>query len=72
MARTAQEIVNDANDLAREFYSLLGYSAQEGFRFDLSHHPQEQAMWRMACLAIDRLQGTEVEEAVAELEDEAS
>ncbi|SDD93153.1 hypothetical protein SAMN05216337_101775 [Bradyrhizobium brasilense] len=67
--RTEQQIVDDANNLAREFYAMLGYRAQEGFRFDLSRHPQEQAMWSMACRAYEVIQGTDVEDALAQLSD---
>jgi hypothetical protein len=70
MARTNKQIVEDANALAAEFYASAGYVAKKGFRFDLSCHPQELLMWRMACLAYERIQGTEVEQALAELEDE--
>lgn len=68
--RTEKQIVDDANDLAREFYAILGYQAKEGFRFDLSAHPQEQAMWLMACVAYERIHGTDVEEALEAMNDQ--
>lgn len=69
MSRTEEQIVDDANELARDFYSILGYEAREGFRFDLSAHPQEQAMWRMACHAFEKIHGTDVEDALETLND---
>jgi hypothetical protein len=69
MARTNKQTVDDANKLAREFYGAHGYRAKEGFRFDLSAHPQERLMWRLACLAYDVIQGTEVEEALTAIDD---
>lgn len=68
MARTDKQIVEDANDLARKFYLALGYQAKKGFRFDLSCHPQERDMWRLACLAYEEIHGTDVEEALDALE----
>lgn len=67
--RTAQQIVDQTNALAREFYRLMGYGVAEGYRFDRARHPQEQTCWRMACFASEQLTGTEPDEAAAELED---
>lgn len=67
---TDREIVEKCNELAREFYLHHGCQVKKGFRFDLSTHPQEQQMWRMAVFAFDFLLDTDVENALAELEDE--
>lgn len=70
-SRTEKQIVDDANELARGFYKLMGYEVKEGFRFDLSCHPQERTCWNMAVLAYDFIQGTDVEGALATCEDES-
>ncbi|VWX29588.1 conserved hypothetical protein [Moraxellaceae bacterium 17A] len=49
--RTDQEIFNQTLLLANKFYEFLGYQSPQGFRFDESQHPTEQAMWNMACAA---------------------
>lgn len=67
MAMTDQQVVNRANQLAREFYTQSGCNAKVGFRFDLSCHPQEQLMWRYACVAFEMLLNTDPDDAVANL-----
>ncbi len=69
--RTEQQIVDEANELARMFYLEMSYRAPEGFRFDRSRHPQEQAMWRLACVAFNRLQATDPADALSNVEDAA-
>lgn len=66
--RTEQQIVDDANKLARELYGLMGYTVPEGYRFDRAHHPHEQSCWRMACVAYEMIEGTDVEDALGQLE----
>lgn len=67
--RTEQEIIDDANALARVFYGLLGYQVEPGYRFDRATHPQESAMWAMAVIAYENIEGTDVEDALASIED---
>lgn len=69
---TAKEIVANCNALARQFYLMHGHQVPEGYRFDQAHHPQERAMWAMAVLAYDEIEGTDVESALDELEDESA
>lgn len=69
--RTAHQIVADANALARVFYCLLGYQVKDGYRFDQATHPQEEAMWRMAVVAYENIEGTDVEDALSEVLEEA-
>lgn len=65
-----QEIVDSANELARTFYRAMGYVVEEGYRFDQARHPQERGMWNMAAIAYDHIEGTDVDAALDELEDE--
>lgn len=67
--RTEQQIVDDANALARVFYGILGYQVEPGYRFDEATHPQEVAMWSMAVIAYENIEGTDVEDALACIED---
>ena len=68
--RTAQQIVDDANALAREMYRLRGYVVADGYRFDQATHPHEVTAWLQACFAYDFIQGTEVGEALFEIEED--
>lgn len=67
--RTEEMIVADANRLAKIFYGLLGYTVKDGYRFDQARHPQEQAMWKMAVIAYENIEGTDVEDALAQIEE---
>lgn len=67
--RTEQKIVDDANALARVFYSMLGYEVASGYRFDKATHPQEKAMWNMAVVAYENIEGTDVDDALNQIED---
>lgn len=64
--KTDKELVADCNALARDFYALMGYTIREGYRFDKATHPQERMVWQMAVTAYDRIQGTDIENALAE------
>lgn len=66
--RTAQEIVNQTNELARELYRLRGYVRPRNYRFDKATHPQEVEAWNGACEAQRLLTDTDVDDALQELE----
>lgn len=59
--RSERRIFEQTQELAAKFYLMLGYTTNKGFRFDLSEHPTEQAMWEMAKLAQDMLTQTDVD-----------
>lgn len=61
MARTDEEIAEQTLDLARTFYSIMGYAVSVGYRFDRATHPQEQMCWQMARHAQEVLTATDVE-----------
>jgi hypothetical protein len=67
--RTEEQIVMEANSLARDFYALMGYEVPEGYRFDKAGHPQELLCWAMAARAFDVLQHTDIEDAASALDD---
>lgn len=69
--RTDVEIVEQANDLAREFYTRRGYAVPEGYAFNLATHPHEVEAWDMACLAIETLTGTDAQGAADNLDEVA-
>jgi hypothetical protein len=69
MIKTAQQIVDDCNALARQFYASMGYVVPDGYKFYEAHHPQERGMWAQAVMAYDHIEGTDVESALSELED---
>jgi hypothetical protein len=67
--KSAREIVDGCNALARKFYLSMGYQVDEGTRFDQAHHPQEVGMWNMAIIAYDHIEGTDVDNALSELDE---
>lgn len=68
--KTNREIVDGANALARRLYALRGYAVPEGYRFDRATHPHEVEAWQAAVLAYEFIDCTDVENALAECEDE--
>lgn len=69
-SRTSQEILDQTNELARQFYAMhdRGGHFETGFRFDLSEHPQERQCWEMACKAQLILTQTDLEDVLSDLE----
>ena len=67
---TNSELVDAAIELAGDFYSMMGYEHRPGFKYWESPHPQEQQVFEMACRAFEFIRGSDVMEAVADLEDE--
>jgi hypothetical protein len=65
---TDQEIVDKCNALARDFYRMGGYQVPDGYRFDEATHPQEQAMWVMACHAFRELLFTDPDDALTNID----
>lgn len=63
-----QKIVDRANELARIFYEAHGYEVPKGYRFDKAHHPQEAGMWNLAVMAFAFIDGTNVDDALSEVE----
>jgi hypothetical protein len=68
--RTSHQIVADANELARIFYGRLGYEVAHGYRFDQATHPQEVAVWQMAVIAYENIEGTDVEDALNDISED--
>ena len=64
----ASKIVSSCNELARVFYQSHGYEVPKGFAFHEATHPQERSMWNLAVMAYERIEGTDVLEALNELE----
>ncbi len=67
---TNRELVDAAIELAGDFYSMMGYEHRPGFKYWESLHPQEQQVFEMACRAFEVIRGSDVMDAVADLEDE--
>ena len=64
----ASKIVSSCNELARVFYQSHGCEVPEGFAFHEATHPQERSMWDLAVMAYEHIEGTDVLEALNELE----
>lgn len=67
---TNAQLVEAAIKLAGEFYSMQGYTHRDGFKYWESPHPQERLMFDMACRAFEVIRGSDVMEAIADMEDE--
>lgn len=67
---TNRELVNAAIELAGQFYAMQGYTHRAGFKYWESPHPHEQLVFEMACLAFEFIRGSDVMDAIADLEDE--
>ena len=67
--RTDQEIVDQTNDLARQFALQMEYDMPEGYKFYESKHPRAICFWRMACKAQEWLTDTDPMDALSALED---
>lgn len=70
MRRTNAETVALCNRLARRFYAVHGCSVTQGYRFDQATHPDERRMWNLAVLAFDYIEGTDIEDVLAQMEDD--
>lgn len=66
---TNKEILDLANKLARQFYSLMGYQVPDGYRFDQATHPQEVLAWQQAKAAFEMLRHTDVDDAITSIEE---
>ncbi|MEN8395997.1 hypothetical protein ABFO98_17645 [Acinetobacter baumannii] len=69
--RSVKEIIEQTNELAREFYKEMGYVENRlDFMFYTSQHPTEVLMWRFACMAQLELTDTDPDDLIGEYEDE--
>lgn len=71
--RTAKQIVDQTNEIARIIYESRGYTVPVGFEFHtetVNRHPHERQCWSAACQIQDLLTETDVMNAVDEMEDE--
>lgn len=68
--RSTNEIIEQTNALARQFYAEMGYvETRTEFMFYASKHPTERLMWRLACIAQLELTETDPDELISEYED---
>jgi len=65
-----REIVDACNALARKFYEAHGYEVEEVYRFDRAHHPQENGMWTLACIAFCELLDTDPADCLYALDED--
>lgn len=71
--RTAEQIVDQTNEIARIIYESRGYTVPEGFVFHtetVNRHPHERQCWSAACLIQELMTQTDVMNALDELEEE--
>ena len=72
-AKTVADIVREGNSLARLFYGSMGYVVPDDYKFYEATHPQEVGCWNQAVIAYEHIEGTDLEDCVAEwLDDQES
>ena len=64
-----EELIAAALELAGKFYAAQGYVHRPGFKYYASPHPSEQLAWEMACDAFEFIRGSDVRDALADVED---
>ena len=67
---TNRELVDAAIELAGQFYAMQGYTHRTGFKYWESPHPHEKLVFEMACRAFEVIRGSDVMDAIADLEDD--
>ena len=70
--RTAQEIIDQTNEIARIIYDSMGYTVPKGTEFHtdtINRHPHETNCWNAACEIQLLMTETDPEDALAELEE---
>ena len=65
-----RELVARCNELARLFYGMQQCVVPDDFKFYEATHPAEVSCWVTAVAAFDFINGDDVEDALAQLEDE--
>lgn len=71
--RTDQQIIDQANEMARIIYSHMGYSVPAGTEFHsetINRHPHARSCWGAACEIQMLLTNTDPNDAVNNLADE--
>lgn len=68
--KSDQELVDACNELARLFYASIGCEVPDDFKFYKAHHPAEVGCWNQAMMAYEHIEGTDIDQALMNLEDE--
>jgi len=68
--KTVAEIVKDGNALARSFYAAMGKVVADDYKFYEATHPEEYGCWIQAVIAYDHIEGTDLEDCLAEFLDD--
>lgn len=71
--RTAKQIIDQTNEIARIIYASRGYEVPEGTEFHtetVNRHPHETQCWDAACEIQLLMTDTDVFDALCELEEE--
>lgn len=69
---TNRELVDAAIKLAGKFYGMMGYVQRDGFEYWKSPHPMERRVFDMACQAFEDIRGSDVMDAISDLESEVN
>jgi hypothetical protein len=64
-AKTDDQIIQEANELAREFHRQNGYEVLDGFTFYDSDNPRAIKAWNSAVLAYEFLTGTDLTDVLS-------
>lgn len=66
-SKSKQEIIDEVNALAAKFYPQFDAQAKNGHKFYEAAHPQEVAVWNMACLAYEHINEVDVRSILDEM-----
>lgn len=69
-AKSDRQIIDEANELAREFHRQNGYEVPDGFKFYESNHPRPTQAWNAAVIAYEHLTGTDLTDVLCGINDE--
>lgn len=64
-AKTDEQIIQEANELAREFHRQNGYEVPDGFTFYDSDNPRAIKAWNFAVIAYEFLTGTDLTDVLS-------
>lgn len=68
--RSEQFLIEQTNQLANKMLNAIGYKCQDkNFKFYESNTPRAKLAWRLACIAQEFLTDTDIENALANLEE---
>lgn len=67
--KSDEQIIQEANELAREFHRFNGYEVPDGFKFYETENPRAIAAWNLAVIAYEFLTGTDLTDVLSNIDE---